>query len=161
MKKSTGFTLIEMLIVVAIIAILSGVAFTGIRGAQDKARDARRIANLESVRVYLENYSSKCGHYPGITDATRPECSATIGNWTDLTKVMKDAGVTSQLPQDPVPGRSYYYAVETSEGLGYVVGAELQQDNNKLRDDTDNVPSGYSGFSDCTDSPKLIYCIQS
>lgn len=156
-KKNTGFTLVEMLVVVAIIAILSGVVFTGIRGSQDKARDARRIANLDSVRIYLETYNSKCGHYPGITDTGRQECSATITNWADLTKVMTDAGVTSQLPQDPVPGRNYFYGVESPEGLGYILGAELQQDNNKLRDDIDATTFGV----DCSDSPKLIYCIQS
>ncbi len=159
MKNSNkGFTLVEILIVVAIIAILAGVAFTGLNGVQAQARDATRIANLESVRTYLEAYNTKCGHYPGIVD-TRTDCSATISTWADLTTLMSTATITSKLPNDPVPGRNYLYGVEGPEGLRYVVGANLERDNNKLR----NSPTTTVYGVDCSHSSaaKLTYCITS
>ena len=54
-KLSTkhGFTLIEMLVVVAIISILAGVVLTGVTGFQANARDTKRIAHLKQMQNYL------------------------------------------------------------------------------------------------------------
>jgi prepilin-type N-terminal cleavage/methylation domain-containing protein len=160
-NNNKGFTLVEILIVVAIIAILAGVAFTGLSGVQGQARDTTRIANLEAVRTYLEAYNTKCGHYPGIAD-TRTACNATIATWGDLTTVMSSAGITTKLPNDPIASRNYYYGVDTTanqEGLRYVVGAWLEKDSNKLR----NAPTGTVFGVECDHSSaaKLVYCITS
>ena len=57
-----GFTLIEMLVVVAVIAILAGVVLTGVTGFQQSARDAKRIGDLRNIKNHLELYFNKCGH---------------------------------------------------------------------------------------------------
>ena len=46
-----GFTLIEMLVVVAIIGILSSVILTALGPARDKAKDARVVSNVNQVRA--------------------------------------------------------------------------------------------------------------
>ncbi|MCD6568701.1 type II secretion system protein, partial [bacterium] len=43
--KNKGFTLIEMLIVISIIALLASMILVGMGGARAKARDSRRIAD--------------------------------------------------------------------------------------------------------------------
>lgn len=53
MKKESGFTLVEMLIVVAIIAILIAVSIPLVNGALDKARIATDAANERSFKAAL------------------------------------------------------------------------------------------------------------
>jgi len=48
-KKHSGFTLLELLIVVAIIGILSIIVLVAINPARAKARDAKRKAEISSI----------------------------------------------------------------------------------------------------------------
>ncbi len=71
-RTRKGFTLIEILIVVAIIAILASIVIVGVGPAQQSGRDARRIEDLQNIRNGLQLYYSKCGYFPGPTAATTP-----------------------------------------------------------------------------------------
>jgi len=66
-KNKKGFTLIEMLIVVAIIAILSGLILTGLSSARKQARDARRMSDLANIASQLEVYFNANNTYVGAT----------------------------------------------------------------------------------------------
>ena len=50
-KTSKGFTLVEMLVVISIIALLAGVLFANLDSAQQKAQDAKRIAEKEKLKI--------------------------------------------------------------------------------------------------------------
>lgn len=70
-RKRRGFTLIELLVVVVIIGILASVALPSFVGAQDKARNASVAANINTVRMALEQYSTdNNGSYPTVGDDT-------------------------------------------------------------------------------------------
>jgi prepilin-type N-terminal cleavage/methylation domain-containing protein len=123
-----GFTLIEILIVVAIIGILASVVLIGLAPAQKRGRDARRLADLKEVQTGLELYYGKCGHYPGTSD----DCStAPAGGdvaWANLTDTLTKGGIgVNQVPHDPSTGSSYKYGIDAG-GTSYVLEAVLEQD---------------------------------
>jgi len=68
MNRSTqAFTLIELLIVVAIIAILAAIAVPNFLEAQTRAKVSRTKADLRSVATALEAYAVDYNTYPDIT----------------------------------------------------------------------------------------------
>ena len=62
--KSRGFTLIELLVVISIISLLSSVVLTSLNSARAKARDARRLADIQQIKLALELYYDDNGSYP-------------------------------------------------------------------------------------------------
>lgn len=127
MKKSKGFTLIEILIVVAIIAILSSVVLVGLGPTQSSGRDARRLSDLRQTMNGLELYYNKCGYYPG-TSVTNP-CGnfvqITSDGWNALGTTLTGALAISTVPKDPTGGKTYYYGTN-NVGSSYIVAAILE-----------------------------------
>ncbi len=62
--KSLGFTLIEVLVVIAIIGILSSVVIASMNSARRKAKDAQRVGDMTAVKKALELYYTDNGQYP-------------------------------------------------------------------------------------------------
>lgn len=132
-NKNKGFTLIEMLIVIAIIAILSAIVLTSVSGFQASARDTARVGNLKNIQSYLELFYNKCGYYPGYQGGNST-CNATLQQWSDLSSLMSTVGVTNQLPKDPSAGRSFCYGVNPNDGNSYILGTVLESSNSVLND---------------------------
>jgi len=59
-----GFTLIELMVAISIIAIISAVGITTFSQSQKLARDAKRKQDLRSIGIALELYYQRYGHYP-------------------------------------------------------------------------------------------------
>jgi prepilin-type N-terminal cleavage/methylation domain-containing protein len=66
-KNEKGFTLIELMIVIAILGILAAVAIPNFLNARGKAQDASALSTLEAVKTALEMYAADNGAYPTIT----------------------------------------------------------------------------------------------
>jgi prepilin-type N-terminal cleavage/methylation domain-containing protein len=119
-KQKQGFTLIEILIVVAIIAILASVVLVGLGPTQQQGRDARRLSDLREVQTALELYYNKNGVYPdGST-------------WGVMTTALVGGSIgVSQIPNDPSTNGTYYYQSFASDST-YVIGAKLESANNSV-----------------------------
>src|SRR5581483_8913995 len=94
-NEQKGFTLIEILIVVAIIAILASVVLVGLGPTQQAGRDARRLSDLREVQNGLELYFAKCGYYPG--PAVAGSCGSTswsaVSTWAALTASLQGSTI--------------------------------------------------------------------
>ena len=56
MKMTRGFTLVELLVVLAIVAVLAGLGFPVVSGFVARSREAACLNNLRSMGVALEGY---------------------------------------------------------------------------------------------------------
>ncbi len=64
MQYTRGFTLLEILVVVAIIGILAAAVGAGLGGSRASARDAERQTDLRNLQVAIESYRQDNGMYP-------------------------------------------------------------------------------------------------
>ena len=62
--KKSGFTLIELLVVIAIIALLASIALVALNSARAKARDAKRVADMNQLAKAFELYFNDRNSYP-------------------------------------------------------------------------------------------------
>ena len=59
-----GFTLVELMIVISIIAVLSAIAIVSFTNLQQNSRDAKRKSDLVMVQGALEQYHADQNYYP-------------------------------------------------------------------------------------------------
>lgn len=64
MKKNKGFSLIELLVVISIIGVLTTVLVMNFVGTRERARDAQKIQNLNSIKNALRMYYNENQTYP-------------------------------------------------------------------------------------------------
>jgi len=112
MKK--GFTLVELLVVIAIIAILSTLSVVALNSARTKARDARRLSDIKQIRTALEMYFDSNMAYPDPTASTTIGTGSyaclTSNGWKDNTCAGGGTIFMQKVPGDPQSSRDYKYA---------------------------------------------------
>lgn len=139
-----GFTLVELLTVIAIIGILAGVVIVNVNSARIKARDDKRKIDVDTVSQSLELYYAQSKSYPSYASFAY----ANANSWNFLNGVL--ASYISSWPTDP--GKNFY-AYVSDTGKRYVVDATLERnataDSNINCSDTNNVDFWKSGIVDC------------
>ena len=69
-KKSTAFTLVELLVVISIIAILAGLSFPAVNGALDSAKKTHAKSNAVQIAAAVSAYEMEYGKLPTFTGTT-------------------------------------------------------------------------------------------
>ena len=111
-QKQTGFTIVELLIVIVVIGILAAITIVAYNGIQNRANDSRRISDLSQISKALEVYYVDNSKYPDVTSgagATIKACISATGNpswpcWngdSDNNRVLPKQYMAS-IPIDPV-----------------------------------------------------------
>lgn len=122
-NSQKGFTLVELLIVVGIIAILATLIVSNLSRVQARTRDAKRIADMDAVKKYIQDYYSQFQYYPPYSVS---ELGGVYGNrWVALEQMLKNAGVVESLPRDPLSDRKEG-RTQSDFGYKYGVANDLQ-----------------------------------
>lgn len=112
LRDKKGFTLVELLVVVAIIGLLSTLAVVALGSARGKARDAKRLSDIKQVQTALELFYNDNNGYP--VAAAPPLALGGAGAVTlsgaGITAANGAAGTTymGQVPSNPAPGGAPY-----------------------------------------------------
>ena len=99
-RKTQGFTLLELLAVMAIVAVLVALGTQGYRHARLQARESQAVAELERLRLALDEFRAEYGRYP---EQLSPAGIATLPGIGFLTNAVEGVVLV-----DPW-GRDYQY----------------------------------------------------
>ena len=111
-----GFTLVELLAVIAVIAILAGLLLPAIRNARLKAKVVKVHAELKSLGDGLEMYFNMFEKYP----PARKGCTTNQGDYNTFPQEVVTARCVDFIPEDIFnKGQKYKY---TAPGPGWVNG---------------------------------------
>lgn len=139
-KNQAGFTLLEVLLVVAIIAILAGIVIFAINPSKNLAdsRNSQRKADVNTILSAVYQYSlDNNGTLPASITTTSTEICSTTGSTcsgkVDLGAVTSGEKYLTSIPKDPQCGAC------GATGTGYNI---LKSANNRL---TVSAPGAESG----------------
>jgi len=154
-KNLGGFTLIELLVVIAIIGILTTVTVVTLTSARRRARDTKRVADIQQMRSALLLYANTRAAFPeALVDGISPVGGVKLG---DNAKCLDDNGfhdvstctgtkIMERVPKEQSLSTPYTYTRET--GAYYTIGFQLEGPVGDL-----NVVTGL-----CTADESVIKC---
>jgi general secretion pathway protein G len=107
-KKSRGFTLIELMVVIVILGILAGLVLPRFMGRTEEAKKTKARLQIENLEGALKLYKLDIGTYPTTEQGLealvqKPSTGAVPKNWREGGYLEK-----AKVPEDPW-GRPYVY----------------------------------------------------
>ena len=138
MRNRSGFTIIELIFVVIVIGILSGIMLVAYTGVRQEARDSERKYELEILASAIDKYYLSNGHYP-MPSGWCTQISNTASGY-DTAFASELAPYLDEVPYDPIHKGTYQgYLYRNVGDASYYLYAELEGE--------DRVDDGFSGCS--------------
>ena len=112
-QYKNGFTIVELLIVIVVIAILAAITIVAFNGIQQRSRDSSRGSAVTTLQKALALYHADHGEYPDACNSFTTGCNTTL-----LSSYLVPEYIAS-IPRDPTSGRSIDYVISgTAQGYG-------------------------------------------
>ena len=138
--RKRGFTLIELMVVIAVIAILATIALFGIGAAQRAARDTQRQQIMNSLRSSLERFYGDNSTYPAGHFSTMLLSLSTFAGYTvpptdpgcgggKVVWSLSTAANGAWIPCNSATQASYWY---TTGGTGYTLSLFKEAGGNSI-----------------------------
>ena len=143
-KMKRAFTLIELMIVMAVIAILVGIALPRFKGMREEANFTKAEGELRTLKIAIESYAMHHSDtYPASSDTP-------YASYLDATNVTPGPQLIHSVLNDPFDAGSteYYYILGTGTGDYYAICS-------KGPDGLKNVDAGEVGDGDLTATDEI------
>lgn len=134
-----GFTLVELVVVMAIIGVLATLLMVNFVNVSARGRDGTRKSDLQQMRTALELYRSDVGSYPET--ANFPTCGSPFTNPNDTGVVYMQ-----KVPCDPKNAAPYVYQYTQLTDTTFTLTACIENSQ-------DQDPSVTDDSSVCTSAP--------
>lgn len=136
MRANCGFTLVELLITVSIIAILASIGISVYSSLQKNARDGKRQSDLRSIQSALEQYYADRFYYPPLnSSATCPIRMAlqfgcplkdSTGNKTYMNTIPNDSNMNSPYIYSALPASCSMAGPTMNNCTSYCLYAKME-----------------------------------
>lgn len=143
-QRSFGFSLIELMVAIAIIAILAATGLVVYSTAQKSGRISKRVQDLAAIRTGLELFKATNGFYPSITTAATPLCLESLSTNNSLAPNFMPV-----IPKDPIQSGTTYCYMYMSDAVGAAPAATVY----KVRT---NIPATEMTSTDFAQQNQLI-----
>jgi prepilin-type N-terminal cleavage/methylation domain-containing protein len=125
-----GFTLVELMVVISIMAVLSSITLVAVSSTRQTARDGYRLAQIRQIKTALELYYSAHGYYPyegaaayDLTDYKIPMY------WTEMIRDLNDENfIKATLANDDIDKGTKFLTL-----INKLVAIPRQKNNGMLR----------------------------
>jgi len=107
--NNNGFTLIEVLVVAALISLISSIVIAEVEDSQSSARDAQRKADLNSIRSGMAIFFDNNDRFPS--------------SYTEL----KNSGTMANIPEDPSENVRYPFATSSTNDFDVCLAACVEE----------------------------------
>jgi len=110
-----GFTIIEMLVVIAIAGVLLSGALVLFQSARTKSRDVTREQHIKTLQNALALYANDLGVYP----VALSEVVLTGSDSVSVTLTAQNS--IARVPHDPLEQGNYQYRYQSVDGTTYII----------------------------------------
>jgi prepilin-type N-terminal cleavage/methylation domain-containing protein len=76
--RTRGFTLIELMVVMSIVAVLASVAIPEFSRVQLRSKQGERAVLMQSIHNAVEDYYMREAHFPALVDPANPGAGSTL-----------------------------------------------------------------------------------
>lgn len=123
-KRQAGFTLVELLVVISIISVLSGLILVNVVGLRERGADTRRKNDLRQLKTALRLYYNDYQQYPaGSGTITGCGVSPTFSACGTQFSAQRAAGAEAVVYMSQLPPEYLYYS---AGGDTFVIQVDLQ-----------------------------------
>lgn len=131
LPRSAAFTLVELLVVIAVIGVLIGLLLPAVQSAREAARRTQCLNNMKQLGVALHNFASAKKHFPpgsvAQTYPGQPNHPQTFYRWSSLAHLLpylENQSVRDLLDLSLplyMPGAGYPIAEQNKAGIAQVL----------------------------------------
>lgn len=114
-KRSSGFTIVELLIVIVVIGILATLVIVTFTGIQQKARDSQRQTDVNAMDSHIEAYYAQSGNYPTLAQLNDATWRSANMKGLDPNALVDPKGSSNPSASAPTVGQ-YQYAPTHDDG---------------------------------------------
>jgi len=100
LKQQQGFTLIEIMVVILILGLLTTLVVQSLRGATDKAKRTKAMADIAELKTALDRYYIDSGSYPTDLNALVTPPTQVAQNGQQPSNY-EEGGYIRRIPLDP------------------------------------------------------------